>query len=596
MRKQKFVFFTFFLFCAFSINAELYISPSENDLTDILQWRVSFSDSVEFSNPEYDDEHWKDGKIVGLWKLDENKAKGVRWYRSKIFISEYIPFTKNLAIFVPIVISACEVYWDGVKIGESGLVANDKNIEITGKSAMIFNIPQEYSSTGEHLLAFRISNFGAISGIVEESPKIGFLTNIVNNTSKTLAVSFFIVGILLATALFNVVFIEKSLNIKAHITYVVLSICCCGHILNSVLTSVFSVSLQNYYSMALIGDVFWLGILSLLPIYLYLIFNDKRWKAKSSVIFAVCVILVIFPRISIYDVVPISTLWFWDFANKIFAAASVILSIIITVQASFQKKKHARMLFVGLILFAIGIFGSLFFHYINAWSTGFAYLSIFMTIVIGRFFLDEMRKKSALEIKNARLEIELLKRHIQPHFLLNSLNSIVAWIEEEPKTAIKLVNELSEELRRLMTFAERKTVSLFEEISLCRAHIQVMNLRKEKKIKFEVQGNIDRIIIPPLILHTALENGITHGFIKKDTGTFYLKVEKTGKKINILLENDGDNKISQNKKNSGTGNKYIIQRLIEFYGKDFKFVSQPKTDGWQVIFEIPDNINQRGEE
>jgi len=201
-----------------------------------------------------------------------------------------------------------------------------------------------------------------------------------------------------------------------------------------------------------------------------------------------------------------------------------------------------------------------------------------------------------LEIKNARLEIELLKRHIQPHFLLNSLNSIVAWIEEEPKTAIKLVNELSEELRRLMTFAERKTVSLFEEISLCRAHIQVMNLRKEKKIKFEVQGNIDRIIIPPLILHTALENGITHGFIKKDTGTFYLKVEKTGKKINILLENDGDNKISQNKKNSGTGNKYIIQRLIEFYGKDFKFVSQPKTDGWQVIFEIPDNINQRGEE
>jgi LytS/YehU family sensor histidine kinase len=123
-----------------------------------------------------------------------------------------------------------------------------------------------------------------------------------------------------------------------------------------------------------------------------------------------------------------------------------------------------------------------------------------------------------------------------------------------------------------------------------------MNLRKEKKINFEVQGNIDRIIIPPMILHTALENGITHGFIKKDTGTFYLKVEKTDKKINILLENDGDNKISQNKKNSGTGNKYIIQRLSELYGKYFKFVSQPKTEGWKVIFEIPDNINQRSEE
>jgi LytS/YehU family sensor histidine kinase len=206
---------------------------------------------------------------------------------------------------------------------------------------------------------------------------------------------------------------------------------------------------------------------------------------------------------------------------------------------------------------------------------------------MGRFFWDEMRKKSAVEAKNARLELELLKGHIQPHFLLNSLNSIVAWIEEEPKTASKLVNELSNELRLLMAFAERKTISLMEEISLCRAHIQVMNLRKEKEIKLEIHGNIEGIIIPPLILHTALENGITHGFIKKDTGTFYLKIEKSVKKIKITLENDGNNKISQNKKSSGTGNKYIIQRLSEIYGKNFKFVSQPKEDGWQVIFEIP---------
>jgi LytS/YehU family sensor histidine kinase len=207
---------------------------------------------------------------------------------------------------------------------------------------------------------------------------------------------------------------------------------------------------------------------------------------------------------------------------------------------------------------------------------------------MGRYFWDEMRKKSAIEIKNARLELELLKGHIQPHFLLNSLNSIVAWIEEDPKIASKLVNELSKELRLLMAFAGRENVSLMEEVSLCKAHIEVMNLRKEKKINLEIDGNIDGIIIPPLILHTALENGITHGFIKKDTGTFYLKTEKSAKSITVLLENDGDNKITRNKKSSGTGNKYIIQRLSEVYGENFKFVSQPKDGGWQVVFEIPE--------
>jgi hypothetical protein len=596
MRKQKLLFFTLIFFCVFSANADLYFSPSEDDLTDILQWRISFLDSVEFSNPEYDDKHWQDGKIVGLWKLDGNGEKGVRWYRSRIFISQDIPLTENLAIFVPIAISAYEVFWDGVKIGESGVVANDKNNEKTGKSAMTFIVRKRYTSVGEHILAFRISNFSAISGVVEENPKIGFVTNIIGNNSRTLALSFLLVGILLSAALFNVIFIAKSLNIKAHITYVVLSVCCCGHILFSIFPSVFSLNLKNYYSSAIIGDIFWLGVLSLLPIYLYLIFNDKRWKLKSGIFFAICVVFVALPRLAIYDVAPIDTLWFWDFANKIFAAVSAGLSIIIAIKASFQKKKHAKTLLAGLILFAIGVLSSLAFGNISAWATGFAYLSIFMTIVIGRFFLDEMREKSAVEVKNARLELELLKTHIQPHFLLNSLNSIVAWIEEEPKIAVKLVNELSEELRRLMAFAERKTVSLFEEISLCKAHIQVMNLRKEKKITFEVQGNIDKISIPPLILHTALENGITHGFIKKDTGTFYLKVEKTDKIITIFLENDGDNKISQNKKSTGTGNKYIIQRLSELYGKDFKFISQPKADGWQVIFEIPNNMTQREKE
>jgi LytS/YehU family sensor histidine kinase len=185
------------------------------------------------------------------------------------------------------------------------------------------------------------------------------------------------------------------------------------------------------------------------------------------------------------------------------------------------------------------------------------------------------------------LELELLKSHIHPHFLLNSLNSIVAWIEEEPKTAAKLVSELSKELRLLMACAEKKTISLMEEISLCKAHIGVMNLRKEKDIKLEISGEMEGIIIPPLIIHTALENGITHGFIKKDTGKFLLKIEKSARKIKITLENDGHNKITQNKKENSTGNKYIIQRLSEIYGKNFSFESKPSANGWIVVFEIP---------
>jgi hypothetical protein len=446
------------------------------------------------------------------------------------------------------------------------------------------------------VLALRISNFSTISGLVAENPQIGFMSNIFSSSLQTLSISFLIVGILLITALFNFVFIAKSLNIRAHICYAVLSLCCTGYILIPILSSVFPFDLSYYYSLVLWSDIFWFGILSLLPIYLYLIFEDRHWKIKSAIIFSVCVVLVAFPRLAFYDIVPISTIWFWDFANQIFAIISVIVSIVIAFRAAIQRKKGAKMLLVGLVFFAVGVLFSFAFRQISTWATSFAVLSVFMTIVMGRFFWAEMRQKSALEVRSARLELELLKGHISPHFLLNSLNSIVAWVEEDPKTATKLVSELSKELRLLMAFAERKTVSLSEEVSLCRAHIQVMNLRKEKEISLKVLGNIEKITVPPLILHTALENGITHGFVKKDKGEFCLKVETTAKKNRIILENNGDNKISKSGADLGTGSKYIIKRLNELYEKNFSFISTPCANGWQVVIEIPnDETSKKGE-
>ena len=217
MLKRHFAVFALIFSCIFSANAALRFSPSENDLTAIVRWYVNFSDSIHFSEQKYDDKHWDTASITGLWKLDEQGSNGIRWYRAKIFISEYIPSTENLAIFVPMVISAYEVFWNGVKIGESGHIADNKNDEIIGRSAGIFTIPHEYSQIGEHVLALRISNFSTISGFVAENPQIGFMSNIFSSSLQTLSISFLIVGILLITALFNFVFIAKSLNIRAHI-------------------------------------------------------------------------------------------------------------------------------------------------------------------------------------------------------------------------------------------------------------------------------------------------------------------------------------------------------------------------------------------
>ena len=584
--RKIFVFYTVLFFCTI-LNATPRYSLTKTDITDINVWKCAYSDSAEFANPQYDDGNWAEKKIEGLWEADENGAKGIRWFRSKIFVRQDIRDFEKATIFIPIVISAYQIYWDGVKIGENGKVGDKKESEIIGNSTGIFFIPQYLLSTGEHILAIRTSNFSLVSGFVAEPPKIGFFENIISHYSKTLSFSSALVGIFLITAFFNIIFIAKSLNVRAHIIYAIFSLCCSGSILMPLVSGYYSINLKHYYLMTFVRDLFEIGILASLPIYLLRLFDAKHIMIKVSAIITTSTIVVMLPQLAIYGIVPVHAITLLSNINKIFTMLSVIISIVITLEALFKKEKGAKTITIGLIIFGICILFSIIFNQINVRSLGFASLSVFITMVIGRFFWEEMQKKSLMEIKNARLELELLKNNIQPHFLLNSLNSIVAWIEEDPKIAGKLVNELSKELRLLMSFSEKKTISLTEEISLCNAHINVMNLRREKDIKLKISGNIEGITIPPLILHTALENGFTHGFIKKDTGVFDLNVTIQTKKIIILLKNNGENKPLKNQKSTGTGNKYIIQRLAETYKNKFKFVSEPIDDGWQVIFEIP---------
>ena len=62
---------------------------------------------------------------------------------------------------------------------------------------------------------------------------------------------------------------------------------------------------------------------------------------------------------------------------------------------------------------------------------------------------DERRRAQAAQLAAARLELELLKKNIQPHFLLNTLATIMETIEEGPKTAAALVESLAGEFRIL---------------------------------------------------------------------------------------------------------------------------------------------------
>jgi two-component system, sensor histidine kinase LadS len=169
------------------------------------------------------------------------------------------------------------------------------------------------------------------------------------------------------------------------------------------------------------------------------------------------------------------------------------------------------------------------------------------------------------QLRSIRLELELLKANIHPHFMLNSINAATMWIGEDPATAEKLLHALSRELKQLLKIVGEKTIPISEEIRICRMHLELMSLRHDKSFTLKVESIKTDEKIPPMVFHTLVENGLTHGFAHKDVGEFILSRNEDKDKVYFTLYNDGATG-NKNSESNGLGLKYVRARLEEAYG------------------------------
>ena len=115
-----------------------------------------------------------------------------------------------------------------------------------------------------------------------------------------------------------------------------------------------------------------------------------------------------------------------------------------------------------------------------------------------------------------------------------------------------------------------------------------MEYRKEINYLWEATGINPEEKIPPGILHTLLENGITHSLPRADnTIQFKLIFEsnKHYKHYTFLTFARGVRPASNHQK-EGTGLKYIKARLTESYYDKWDFISESTNHGWKNIIKI----------
>ena len=128
----------------------------------------------------------------------------------------------------------------------------------------------------------------------------------------------------------------------------------------------------------------------------------------------------------------------------------------------------------------------------------------------------QRERERALEsaAQAAAAQLEMLRYQLNPHFLFNSLNSLRASIDEDPRRARQMVTRLAEFLRYSLLADGAKEVPLYKEIEAAQNYLAIEKVRFEDKLEVEFEAGREArdFRVPCFLLNPLVENAVRHGF------------------------------------------------------------------------------------
>lgn len=195
------------------------------------------------------------------------------------------------------------------------------------------------------------------------------------------------------------------------------------------------------------------------------------------------------------------------------------------------------------------------------------FISILITMVVSLFFhtLYFYKKSQENKVKEQKIiagtasaKFESLKNQIDPHFLFNSLNVLSSLIEENPDNAQRFTSSLSKIYRYVLEQKDKELVSVEEELSFAKTYMNLLKMRFENSVFYEVPEQILNLEakVVPLSLQLLLENTVKHN-IASESKPLHIRIYEKGDYL--VIENDYQKKeVLQDRK--GVGLQNIINR------------------------------------
>lgn len=211
-----------------------------------------------------------------------------------------------------------------------------------------------------------------------------------------------------------------------------------------------------------------------------------------------------------------------------------------------------------------------------------------------------------------RYELQALQAQINPHFLYNTLDSII-WMAETQDSNIVAMTEALAKLFRISLNKGNEEILLKKEIEHVKNYLIIQSMRYADKFTFEicVEPEVEKCRIIKLILQPIVENCIYHG-IKKKRGSGHIRIRAFREECNLIIKVEDDGcgmsqemcrkmlsyKVeSENISGSGIGVKNVNERIQLRFGKEYGLSYQSEEGkGTTVTYLLPYSTEEKENE
>lgn len=224
---------------------------------------------------------------------------------------------------------------------------------------------------------------------------------------------------------------------------------------------------------------------------------------------------------------------------------------------------------------------SFIFTFLMVWALSMVY---FLVVKLQ----ESIRHADKVYATALQSELSFLKAQVNPHFLFNTLNNIYVLTLKKSDDAPLAVMKLSNLMRRITNDTGVDFVPFEEEISFIRDYIELQELRltPKTKVRYEIFGDCDSLLIAPRILIPFIDNAFKYGVSNRNESEIIIRFEFIKKKMFFTIQNAIHSSAGESLESLGVGLGNSKRRLDLLY-KDKYILKITKTqERYLVHLEI----------